>query len=539
LLDADIPADAKMPAAWYLLTYFSFAQYSDRASAHVRRIESLIARESISPIHRMHWVELTGWHWVHYFDPQVARAAFDNALEVGRTNALTNPCHQTYIWVGLALSSLQRGDLAAAEKYLAQTGNILDPSNSIDERARQPVKGYLALQRGDFDGAIRAMRNARVAAQATEVSFWQFSTGLDLATALIELRQYDEAQSLLGMARDLVGGTAYVRRRCEVDYVEAFCALRQWGAGACSEHLGRALVRAREDGYGLRNLVYRRMLSELFAVALTEGIEADYVRRIIRLAKLAPPTPEFDPWPRPLEIRTLGRFELLRDDVPVAFPHKTPKKPLQLLKALVAFGRTDVPVHKLMDALWPELAGDQARNAFSIALNRLRKLLDDADSIVLGDGVLGIDATRLWVDVTAFQYLTERLPNGNPSLAGARVKQALELYRANFLEDEEDASWAVGLRERLRTKFIRLVSDQAADRERVGDYQAAAALYQRGIEADELTEEFYRGLMRCYASQDRKAEAMGVFRRLRQTLSVTLAIAPSAASQALFDSLRP
>jgi DNA-binding SARP family transcriptional activator len=39
--------------------------------------------------------------------------------------------------------------------------------------------------------------------------------------------------------------------------------------------------------------------------------------------------------------------------------------------------------------------------------------------------------------------------------------------------------------------------------------------------------------MRCYAAQGRPAEALSVFRRLSQTLSVTLGIKPSLATEAL------
>jgi LuxR family transcriptional regulator, maltose regulon positive regulatory protein len=37
---------------------------------------------------------------------------------------------------------------------------------------------------------------------------------------------------------------------------------------------------------------------------------------------------------------------------------------------------------------------------------------------------------------------------------------------------------------------------------------------------------------------DRRTEAISAYRRLRQTLSVTLGIAPSAASEKLFQTLR-
>lgn len=61
---------------------------------------------------------------------------------------------------------------------------------------------------------------------------------------------------------------------------------------------------------------------------------------------------------------------------------------------------------------------------------------------------------------------------------------------------------------------------------------------QRGIEADDLVEVFYLGLMRCYRALGRPAEAMSTYRRLRQTLSVVLGITPSPAAEALAQELR-
>ncbi|MBX9965042.1 MAG: bacterial transcriptional activator domain-containing protein, partial [Burkholderiales bacterium] len=54
----------------------------------------------------------------------------------------------------------------------------------------------------------------------------------------------------------------------------------------------------------------------------------------------------------------------------------------------------------------------------------------------------------------------------------------------------------------------------------------------------ELAESFHQGLMRCYQALGRHAEGMSVYRRLRQTLSLTLGIVPSERSQALARALQ-
>jgi DNA-binding SARP family transcriptional activator len=54
--------------------------------------------------------------------------------------------------------------------------------------------------------------------------------------------------------------------------------------------------------------------------------------------------------------------------------------------------------------------------------------------------------------------------------------------------------------------------------EEAGDASVAIDHYLRAIEIDPLSEVFYRRLMRVYAHLDRRAEALGVYQRCRQSL---------------------
>jgi hypothetical protein len=107
-----------------------------------------------------------------------------------------------------------------------------------------------------------------------------------------------------------------------------------------------------------------------------EGIEPDYVRQLVA-ARGLPPDEErpSDAWPWPLRIYALGRFEVLRDGAPLAFRGKAQKKPLELLKTLVALGGEAVDASRLAAILWPDAAGDAAKVSFDSTLYRLRKLL--------------------------------------------------------------------------------------------------------------------------------------------------------------------
>ncbi len=59
-------------------------------------------------------------------------------------------------------------------------------------------------------------------------------------------------------------------------------------------------------------------------------------------------------------------------------------------------------------------------------------------------------------------------------------------------------------------------------------------LYRRGLEADNLAEPFYRGLMRSLAASGDRAEAVNAFRRCRELLSIVLSVQPARETERLY-----
>src|SRR5262249_47616797 len=128
------------------------------------------------------------------------------------------------------------------------------------------------------------------------------------------------------------------------------------------------------EGYVTTVLWVPAIMSRLYAFALERGIETDYVTHMIRLRRLTPPS-EVSAWIWPVEIRTLGRFEILLDGKPLEKGRKAPTKLLTFLKALIALGGENVPEQRLADALYPDHDGDTALELVATSLRRMRKLL--------------------------------------------------------------------------------------------------------------------------------------------------------------------
>jgi DNA-binding SARP family transcriptional activator len=250
------------------------------------------------------------------------------------------------------------------------------------------------------------------------------------------------------------------------------------------------------------------------------------VRWLISQRGLAPPCDDLPDWPRGLEIRTLGTFAIARDGESVVFSRKAPRKPLALLKAIIAEGARGLTTEMAHERLWADLDGDAAAESLAAALHRLRRLLGCAEAVRLSEGRLTLDASLVWVDAFAFERLSQ-------SSSAAARQRAASLYRGGFLPDDDSAPWTVPARERLRARFIRLVDEEGRDHEASGRLDEAIACYQRGIDIELLAEPFYQGLMRCFQRQDRRAEGAAVYRQLRRTLSLMLGVVPSPQSEHL------
>ena len=146
-----------------------------------------------------------------------------------------------------------------------------------------------------------------------------------------------------------------------------------------------------------------------------------------------------------------------------------------------------------------------------------------------------LDNRYCWIDTWAFERVTGKIDRllRHASADEQIVEleslghQALSLYRGHFLGDCDTAPWSIGLREKLRGKFVRLLLSLGRFWEERRRFDLAIQFYERGLEADHLVEVFYERLIICYGTLGRMADALNVYRRCQRVLSVVLGIQPS------------
>jgi len=115
--------------------------------------------------------------------------------------------------------------------------------------------------------------------------------------------------------------------------------------------------------------------------------------------------------------------------------------------------------------------------------------------------------------------------------------KAISLYKGAFLPSDPGLSSAVSCRETLKNRLLRLVLIAGRHYEQLEAWEQAADYYQKGIETDNLAEEFYRRLMICQRQLGNHAETVRTYIHCRSLLRAELGIEPSPETTAVYSSI--
>ncbi|PTR13652.1 transcriptional regulator [Nitrosospira sp. Nsp2] len=352
-----------------------------------------------------------------------------------------------------AVMSLNRGDLVRTDEFLAAFERLAEPMPSVDRGAYYAVAAWRKFYAGEPTLALQLLGRAVAASEARGTPYYIAVDNLGFGLLLHLCGRNNEALLYLKIGRRV--GASIKNPLIEYAYqlFSAFVALDAYGKNHVLYHLANGMRLGRQHGYMHFFFFPPRVISKLCSIALEADIETAYVRTLIERNELNPdPTwRDAELWPWPIRVYTLGRFSVVKQGTALQFSGKAQKKPLELLKALIALGGRDVSEARLADALWPDAEGDAAAQALATTLFRLRKLIGE-QAIRRQENRLTINPTFCWVDCWAF----ERLSGENSGDSQRWVEKLRKLYQGPFLDGTDDAPWAQSMRERLQARFARL-----------------------------------------------------------------------------------
>ena len=468
-----------------------------------------------------------------------------HTLELAQKSGF-EPIKYAILWVGL-IGALSDGDLETAGPWLEIIGNNSDTAPPLYSFLSHWMLVWGALV---MDDVPRATRGQPEMLQAGLRDGWPLNNVVAylLSAQVLHASKQQEARTHLDHALEIA-------RTMRSPYFEFMARLTEaqicFDSGRHSEGIHAlqiAMTLGKTGGY-VNSFVWQpAVMANLCAKALEAGIEVKYVQSLVRKRNLLPKEPplEVEAWPWPIRIHTLGRFEIFKDDQLLQSKGKVQRKPLALLKAIIAFGAKGVREDSLIDALWPEAEGDAAALALTSAIHRLRRLLADEEAILRKGNELSLDERYCWVDVAAVERLLERadsaLRNGSGEQAWSQahklIQGAVELYKGPFLGSDADAPWTIPLNDRLRRRLLRQLVRLGHHWEEREDLHQAINIYEEGLRIDPCAEDVCRRLMTTYHAIGRPSEILAAYQQFRDALAAKLGTTPSLETNSLLNQLR-
>jgi len=521
-----------------LLTYYSFWQGDQiRAQALLDFIEPIVKKATLSPLAAIAWqVSLSIAAWLY--------AENENSVTAARRGiALANE-HGVHVFdfmlrIQESSALLTSGKFAEAEAALDQAQQFLNPTHSLNACYYEFMRGMLYIL---IDGKVHLkgqyfMRSLQLSRDAG--CPWAIGQALGgaIGTSVLD-KNFEDAEKYLSEAIGLVQVIncelvtfvikfmESMHRDSQSDHVRSLEALRS---------LVEVMKRLGIANWGMWQHSYT---ARFFAQALANNIEVEYITALIKRRGVLPPQENSVPnnWPYPVKLYTLGRFNVVIRDEPLRFSGKTQKRPLDVLKILVALGGRDVAEDKITEHLWPDAEADDAVVALTAAVHRLRKLLGE-DVIVRGQGRLSLDARYCWVDVWNFErslsQLQDRLSQKDLDAVWSGIEQLFSFYTGDFLGSEPEQVWMIAHRERLRSRLLRVLEACGQSLSQAGRYVQAIAVYEKGLNVIPLAESLYRQLINLHLEQQHHSDALLVYQRCCKVVSAQLGLEPSPELQAL------
>ena len=229
-------------------------------------------------------------------------------------------------------------------------------------------------------------------------------------------------------------------------------------------------------------------------------------------------------------VSLLGPVEVVRDDGRHLVP---PGRTAELLCRLALDAGIVVTTERLIDELWGDRAGGQARNTVQTNVSRLRRVLGDPGAVVgspagyrLALAPADVDALAVVVDA---DRAAEARRAGSPAAVLAHATAALDRFRGEPFTGAGDGAWLLAHRVRFDELRLGLLELQMEARLDLGAAAGLVGPLEELVRLHPRREGLWRSLITALYRDGRQADALAAYTRLRTQLADELGLVPSAA----------
>lgn len=440
---------------------------------------------------------------------------FDEALaDAGQSQDMWNGmgASRDVIWGLVVLGDLhrRRGEPGQAQAFLDEA-LYLGANNGVAQPQRVLALATLARIRAADDPDAAWLLAVQAVRCAEELQLWRVQAVLARGWVALLAGDREQARADAADARAWAGQRRDRAGLADALQLAALSSADPRAAAALLTEAG-ALWRAIGDpvGAAAASLALVRMGGLTGSQAAAEADLAGYGVRCD--SGMADVLGVGLPRPARLVIRTLGRFQVLRDGVVVPTAQWQSKKARDLLKILIANRGKPVPRARLVELLWPEGgSSDKTGNRLSVLLSTLRAVLAvdtatpepivaDRDTVALDLSTVDVDVERFLAAADAARLAHRRGDAG----AYALLTEAEELRHGEFLAEDPYEDWAIQARDEVNSAHaivLRALVGLVRDPDQKVEYLL------RLLERDRYDEDVHLRLVRTLRDSGRYGEA--------------------------------
>jgi DNA-binding SARP family transcriptional activator len=246
-----------------------------------------------------------------------------------------------------------------------------------------------------------------------------------------------------------------------------------------------------------------------------------------------------------LSVTCFGRFEVRRLGRSVTLCSN--RSGQAILRYLVAKPGHTASSDILQTLCWSEDESEVAQRKLHIAISALRRSLHDgsppdprASYILCKNGTYSLNpVVAIHTDVEEFlyHYQTGKQMSEDQEKQVASYEQACALYKGPFLPEDTYADWSFQQREQLVQTYLTICGMLTDHYLKIKRYEDAARTAQTILKESRCDEAAHQQLIRIYAAQGRRSEALQQYHRCARLLREELNVQPLHETELLFQQL--
>jgi DNA-binding SARP family transcriptional activator len=283
-------------------------------------------------------------------------------------------------------------------------------------------------------------------------------------------------------------------------------------------------------------------VASILMEAKKQGIERDYITCLpteVNLHK-ALSYPNYL-----LRIQALGPLRVWRGQDEIKDVGGKRLKARALFGLLITYRPELLHKEQIMDMLWPEASADAAYRNFRVTLNALNvSLQPERESYARPLYILrygqsyGLNLAACYrLDVEEFESLVNKaacLEDTDDNNAIELYRQALELYKGDYLKDFLYEEWSSKERQRVTEVYLRAAEKLAHLLVKTQDYEGCIETCNRILAKDNCWEGAYRLLMSCYYKLGDRPAALRIYHECVESLQQELGVPPMSSTSHLY-----